>query len=224
MGGRHLEVPAGIGRVILPGHCRGDLAPVAAKAGDAVTLDLGPEDLRDLPRHFGQSSTRLEGYGAFDIEILAEINHAPQLGREAILDAAARYAGEGADRIDLGCDPGGPWPGVGDAVAALRDRGHRVSIDSFDPVEVALAVAAGADLVLSVNATNRERADEWGVEVVPSPTSRGRSTGWTRRSRRSTGAGSRSASIRSWSRSVSVSRRRWADSSRSAVAIPTPRC
>src|SRR5437667_11593049 len=33
---RHLEVPAGIDRVILPGHCRGDLASVATKAGAAA--------------------------------------------------------------------------------------------------------------------------------------------------------------------------------------------
>jgi len=164
---RHLEVAEGFDRVILPGHCRGDLAPLIAKAGTAV--ELGPEDLRDLPRHFGQSETRLEGYGAFDIEILAEINHALTLGRDELLGLAARYAGEGADRIDLGCDPGGPWSGVGEAVSALRDGGHRVSIDSFDPVEVAAAVAAGADLVLSVNATNRDRAGDWGVEVVAIP-------------------------------------------------------
>jgi hypothetical protein len=54
-------------------------------------------------------------------------------------------------------------------VAALRDRGFRVSIDSFDPAEVGPAVAAGAELVLSVNATNRERAADWGVEVVALP-------------------------------------------------------
>jgi dihydropteroate synthase len=164
---RHLESRDDIDRVILPGHCRGDLAPVVAKTGTAV--ELGPDDLRDLPGHFGQSESRLEGYGAFDIEILAEINHAPQLGRCELLEQAERYAGEGADRIDLGCDPGGPWSGVGDAVAALRDRGHRVSIDSLDPQEIAAAVAAGADLVLSVNATNRGPAADWGVEVVVIP-------------------------------------------------------
>jgi dihydropteroate synthase len=164
---RHLEVPPGVDRVILPGHCRGDLAAVAEKAG--VPVELGPEDLRDLPRHFGQADARLEGYGAFDIEILAEINHAPRLSRDEMLAMADRFAAEGADRIDLGCDPGGPWSGVGEAVAALRDRGHRISIDSFDPAEVSDAVAAGADLVLSVNATNRDRAPDWGVEVVAIP-------------------------------------------------------
>jgi hypothetical protein len=126
---RHLDVPPGIDRVILPGHCRGDLSPVVEKARTSV--ELGPEDLRDLPRIFGREGARLEGYGAFDIEILAEINHAPRLGRDELLAIAAGFGAEGADRIDLGCDPEGPWSGVGAAVAALRGAGHRVSIDSF---------------------------------------------------------------------------------------------
>jgi dihydropteroate synthase len=164
---RHLEVPPGIDRVILPGYCQGDREAVREKAG--TTVDLGPEDLRDLPRFFGHSESAREGYGAFDIEILAEINHVPRLDRAEILDLAGGFAREGADRIDLGCDPGGPWSGVGDTVRALRDQGHRVSIDSFEPTEVADAVAAGADLVLSVNAINRDRAPDWGVEVVVIP-------------------------------------------------------
>ena len=45
----------------------------------------------------------------------------------------------------------------------------RVSIDSFDPAEVADAVEAGAELVLSVNSSNREHATRWGVEVVAIP-------------------------------------------------------
>lgn len=165
---RHLEVPPGVERVILPGHCRGDLAPLIARAGGAA-VELGPEDLRDLPRHFGRSDPRHADYGGYDIAILAEINHAPRLGLTAILAEADRFRAEGADVIDLGCDPGGPWPGAGEAVRALRDAGHRVSIDSFDPVEVADAVAAGAELVLSVNATNRHHAPDWGVEVVALP-------------------------------------------------------
>ncbi|MEO6811226.1 MAG: DUF6513 domain-containing protein, partial [Isosphaeraceae bacterium] len=165
---RHLDVPPGTDRVILPGHCKGDLALVVAKAG-GVAVELGPEDLRDLPRYFGQEDARLAGYGAYDIEILAEINHAPTLSRSELHAQAARFIAEGADRIDLGCDPGGPWNGVGDVVAALRDQDIRVSIDTFDPVEAAAAVAKGADLVLSVNATNREQAADWGVEVVAIP-------------------------------------------------------
>lgn len=164
---RHLEVPEGVTRVILPGHCRGDLTPVTEKTG--LTPELGPLDLRDLPRHFGKEGSSHAAYGAYDIEILAEINHAPRLTTDEIVAQALRFAEEGADRIDLGCDPDGPWLGVGEAVSALRDRGLRVSIDTFDPTETRLAVEAGADLVLSVNATNREHAADWGVEVVAIP-------------------------------------------------------
>ncbi|WP_435009575.1 DUF6513 domain-containing protein [Tundrisphaera lichenicola] len=164
---RHLEVPPGTTRVILPGHCRGDLSAVEARAG--VPVELGPEDLRDLPRALGQADDRLKGYGAFDIEILAEINHAPRLSLDDFLLQADRFIAEGADRIDIGCDPGGPWKDAGSYTRALIDRGYRVSVDSFDPAEVALATAAGADLVLSVNASNRQAAPDWGVEVVAIP-------------------------------------------------------
>lgn len=165
---RHLEVADGIDRIILPGLCRGDLAPIHEKARGAP-VERGPEDLRDLPRHFGEADDRLKDYGAHDIEILAEINHAPRLSRADLLAQAERFAAEGADVIDLGCDPGESWSGVGDAVRALKDRGLRVSIDSFDPVEVAVAAAAGAELILSVNAGNRAAARDWGVEVVALP-------------------------------------------------------
>jgi dihydropteroate synthase len=165
---RHLEVPPGVDRVILPGHCRGDLTPIQEKA-PGVPIELGPEDLRDLPRYFGAADDRLAGYGGYDIEILAEINLAPRLSRAELLDQAAGFAVQGADVIDLGCEPGTSWAEVGDAVRALRDLGLRVSIDSFDPDEVALAVEAGAELVLSVNESNRDAARDWGVEVVVIP-------------------------------------------------------
>jgi dihydropteroate synthase len=51
----------------------------------------------------------------------------------------------------------------------LRDDGHRVSIDSLDPREIALAAGAGAELVLSVNSSNRAAARDWGCEVVAVP-------------------------------------------------------
>ena len=164
---RHLEVPTGIDRVILPGHCRGDLDAIEAKARVPVTV--GPEDLRDLPKSLGQADDRLAGYGAYDIEILAEINHAPRLALDDFLGQADRFIAQGADRIDVGCDPGGPWLEVERYVSALVERGYQVSVDSFDPVEVVSAVKAGANLVLSVNASNREHAPDWGVEVVAIP-------------------------------------------------------
>lgn len=169
---RHLTVPADTERVILPGLCRGDPDEVAQATGLPVTL--GPKDLRDLPEFFGKPSGPPPGYGTFDIEILAEINHAAQKPIDTILAEGQGYRDSGADVIDLGCDPGGPWGGVGDAVRQLRDHGFRVSIDSFDPVEVEAALAAGAELVLSVNGTNVEHARRWhehfpNVEVVAIP-------------------------------------------------------
>ena len=82
---------------------------------------------------------------------------------------AAAFRAAGADLIDLGCDPGDAWPGVGPTVRALVDAGHRVSIDSMNVVEIAAAVRAGAELVLSVNSGNRHAAADWGCEVVAVP-------------------------------------------------------
>src|SRR5207245_7146873 len=125
-----LTVPPGVQRVLLPGLCAGDLAIVAQRAG--VPVERGPGDLRDLPEFFGQTGGRPPGYGAYDIAILAEINYAPRLTREAILAQARSYHASGADVMDLGCDPGTTWSGVGDAVRALRDQGFRVSIYTFN--------------------------------------------------------------------------------------------
>lgn len=165
---RRLEVPEGLDRIILPGHCSGDLAPVRDRAA-GVPVELGPIDLGDLPRHFGEAARATTDYGAYQIEILAEINHAPRLSTKELLRAARRFREEGADVIDLGCDPGTRWVGVGPAVAALRAEGFRISIDSFNADEVSDAASAGAELVLSVDATNRERAVDWGIEVVAIP-------------------------------------------------------
>jgi dihydropteroate synthase-like protein len=158
-----------VDRIILPGLCNGDLDVFAALT--SVPVERGPKDLRDLPEFFRTSpSAQQAGYGAFDIEILAEINHAPRLSHAELLAQARAYRGKGADVIDLGCSPGMTWAGVGEAVRALREEeGLRVSIDSFDPVEVTDAVRAGAELVLSVNSGNVERARDWGCEVVVIP-------------------------------------------------------
>jgi dihydropteroate synthase-like protein len=164
---RHLSVPPGIDRVLLPGWCAGDLAPVEAVA--KVPVERGPKDLRDLPTFFGKRTGPPPDYGIHNIVIIAEINHAPRLGRDELLAQARALRDEGADVIDVGCDPGATWAGAGDAVRALRDAGLRVSIDSFDPAEVEAAVKAGAELVLSVNTSNLTAARSWGCEVVAVP-------------------------------------------------------
>lgn len=169
---KRLSVPSGTTRVILPGLCGGDLTEVERVAN--VLVARGPADLRDLPELFGKRSGPPPDYGRHDIAILAEINHAPRMSLADVMTVARRYRDDGADVIDLGCDPGGGWLGVAEVVEALRGDGLRVSVDSFDPAEVEAALTAGAELVLSVNGSNVEHARRWHehyphVEVVAIP-------------------------------------------------------
>jgi dihydropteroate synthase-like protein len=164
---RHMTLAARPSRVVIPGYCEGDLAPIEAAAG--VPVERGPRDLHRLDEFFGNKSGPPAGYGDYDIEIIAEINHARRQPLAEILRQARELAAAGADVIDVGCDPGEPWAGVSECVRALRAEGHRVSIDSLHPAEIAPATAAGAELVLSVNATNRAAARDWGCEVVAIP-------------------------------------------------------
>jgi dihydropteroate synthase-like protein len=166
---RHLEVPAGIDLIVIPGLCEGDPGVIATQTGIAVRK--GPKDLRELPRYFGNSSAALD-YGAFDIEILAEINNAPRMTLDEIRRDAAYYRDGGADIIDIGCTPGVPFERLGDVVSALRADGLRVSVDTFDRDEIRMAVGAGAELVLSINGSNLDVVDDLagtGARVVAIP-------------------------------------------------------
>jgi dihydropteroate synthase-like protein len=164
---RHLKLTSPADGIVLPGLCAGDLEVVAGSAG--LPVERGPADLLDLPEYFGATASKPPDYGAFDISILAEINHAPRLPRDELIAQARSYSRSGADLIDLGCDPDTNWSGVGDAVRALRDEGLRVSIDTFNAEEVERAVTAGAELVLSVNRSNLLAARSWDCEVVAIP-------------------------------------------------------
>jgi len=161
-----LEIPDRTTKIVLPGYCFGDLAPIHDLT--SVPIELGPKDLRRLPEFFGQTPDRSE-YGKSDIEIIAEINHAPRLELKQILKLATQLADDGADLIDVGCAPNATWNGVADCVKAIKDLGLRVSVDSLNPQEIAPAAKAGAELVLSVNSSNRDAAPDWGCEVVVIP-------------------------------------------------------
>jgi dihydropteroate synthase len=152
---RDLHIPEGTDLVVIPGLCEGETATIAAKY--RVPVEKGPKDLRELPQYFGRAATARE-YGAWDIEILAEINHAPKLTRAAIRSAAEYFRASGADVIDIGCTPGLEFPALADVVRDLTGDGMRVSVDTFDSDEIRRAVDAGAELVLSVNGSNIEVA------------------------------------------------------------------
>jgi dihydropteroate synthase len=154
---RFLEVADGVDLVLIPGLCEGDPQVIAEKVGTRV--EKGPKDLREIPRHFGRAAA-VRDYGAWDIEILAEINNAPRLTRQAIRAAAEYFHASGADIIDIGCTPGLEFPALADVIRELTGAGMRVSIDTFDPTEIRTAVGAGAELVLSLNSANIDIARE----------------------------------------------------------------
>ncbi|MDA0588711.1 MAG: DUF6513 domain-containing protein [Planctomycetota bacterium] len=164
---RKLEITGEFDRVILPGWCQGEVARLAEQFG--VPFERGPKDLFDLPEWFGAATKPPVDLTNYDIEILAEINHAPRMSDDEIVAMATHFRDSGADLIDLGCIPGESWSRVGEVTNQLIDLGLRVSIDSFDRAEVEAAVAAGAELVLSCNQSNIEWASQLDAELVALP-------------------------------------------------------
>ena len=168
------DVPEGTDLVLIPGLCEGEPDVVSNRLGSeklGVRVEKGPKDLREIPQYFGRAAAARD-YGAWDIEILAEINNAPRLTRSALRGAADYFRASGADLIDVGCTPGLGFPELGEVVRELVAAGMRVSVDTFDPDEIRVAVAAGAELVLSVNGSNIEVAQELagtGARVVVVP-------------------------------------------------------
>jgi dihydropteroate synthase-like protein len=150
---RFLEVPDGTDLVMLPGLVEGDPSVISEKVGARVVR--GPKDLREIPQWFGHEAIA-QDYGAFDIEIVAEINNVPRLARTEIMERARYFQAEGADVIDLGMTPGREYPELREVVQELTQAGLRVSIDSFNTGEIRTAVDAGASLVLSVNGSNHD--------------------------------------------------------------------
>ncbi len=164
-------IPDGATHLIVPGYCDVDIETLQQSFSGIVVL--GPRDCRDLGELFGERKQK-PALDRHSIEIIAEINHAPRLSLETVVDQAQSWSQQGADRIDIGCDPAYEntqqrFERIAEYVSALVEKGIAVSVDSFDPWEVSTAVDAGATLVLSVNSTNRHLAADWGCEVVVIP-------------------------------------------------------
>jgi dihydropteroate synthase-like protein len=157
---RHFPKHVSGDMILLPGLCRGDAAVITQTTG--IPAKHGPADLRDLPEFFGhQGHYTPKDYGQYDIEIIAEINNVPRKSWEEILAEAQRYHSEGADIIDIGCEPGNVYYQVGDIIRRLRDLGFRISIDSILPDEIEIAITSGAELVLSINSSNVSYVRYW---------------------------------------------------------------
>ena len=153
-------------RVVVPGHCRGDLAALNAEFG--IPFERGPEDLHDLPAYFGRAGEAVD-LSQHGVRIFAEIVDAPNLSLDAILARAQRFAGDGADVVDLGCLPDTPFPHLEEAVAGLHQKGFAVSVDSADVEELRRGGRAGADFVLSLNEETLPLAEEMAAVPVIIP-------------------------------------------------------
>lgn len=168
---RKLTIDEQYDRVIVPGWCQGELDELTRHY--RLPFERGPKELLDLPEYLtGRRRDPVE-LNSFDIEILAEINHAPRLSLSELCAQSHKYREAGADLVDLGCIPGETWHDMTAAVEMLRNEGFRISVDSFDQNEVEQAVAAGAELVLSCNQSNVSWLKQLPVEsvVIPDQTS-----------------------------------------------------
>ncbi len=159
---RRVDRPAGTDRIMVPGRCRGDLDALSQHFG--LPVERGPEELKDLPRHFNRAAKAID-LSRYDTRIFAEIVDAPRLDIAAIVRRAHRLEADGADVIDLGCLPETPFAHLEETVAALKAEGFRVSVDSLDAQELLRGARAGADYLLSLTLDSLWIADE--VDAVP---------------------------------------------------------
>jgi len=159
---RRLKGTFDVDRMVLPGHCRGDIDALSHQFG--VTVERGPKELKDLPQYFGREAAQVD-LSRFDVRIFAEIVDAPDLSIEKILERAQEYRRDGADVIDLGCLPATPFPHMADAVQALKQAGFQVSVDSLDADDLRRGAEAGADYLLSLTEQSLALADE--VDATP---------------------------------------------------------
>ena len=161
---RRLPAPEDVQRIIVPGLCGGEVEALSQVYG--MPVERGPKDLKDLPEFFGTAG-RTSDLGEHGVTIIAEIVDAPHMDVGRILERAAAYRADGADVIDLGCLPGVDFPHMEESVAALKDAGFAVSVDSLERPELARAAAAGADYLLSLRESTLDiAADSASVPVL----------------------------------------------------------
>jgi dihydropteroate synthase len=155
---RRLTVPPGVDNIVIPGLCEGDVDALQQATG--LPVRKGPADVRGLPEWYGREAVRAQ-LGPRDVRVFAEINGVQSLSRAQVIERAEAYRGAGADVIDLGLSPDRSWltegPGT---IAALRERGLSLSIDTLDPEHIRMADSAGVDYVLSLTPDTLELAHD----------------------------------------------------------------
>ncbi|OIQ69570.1 hypothetical protein GALL_488270 [mine drainage metagenome] len=85
---------------------------------------------------------------------------APFLNVAGILQRAEYYRSHGADVIDIGCQPGVPFPHLAESIRLLKEAGFTVSLDSLAADDLIAGGQAGADYLLSLHSRSLWIADE----------------------------------------------------------------
>ena len=157
--------------IVMPGRCSGDIRIIE----EAMNLPVvrGPEDLWDIPSFMGVEEApytlQADPEGVKGTRIIAEIVDAWRMSPEAILYKAEEYRRDGADYIDLGGSPDGGIPDIEQKVILLKDHDFLVAVDSFHRDTLIKASCAGADMLLSINASNLDLLDKINCPVVVIP-------------------------------------------------------
>jgi len=104
----------------------------------------------------------------FPMRVMAEILDVPTLSDREIQSRAQYYIESGAKIIDIGMMAGNPRPKeAARAVKAVKSLGLApVAIDTFDMEEAKAAVEAGADLILSLDASTIVEAASFAQDIA----------------------------------------------------------
>ncbi len=164
--GRRLHDTFGADRILVPGRCRGDLDSLSEQLG--LPVSRGPQELKDLPEFFGGKAIEHD-ISRYAVKIFAEITDAPQLSVEDVLKRARYFRQNGADVIDIGCLPSTDFPHLEAVIAALKQAGFTVSIDSLETADLLRGGKAGADFLLSLHESTLWVADEVAATPVLIP-------------------------------------------------------
>ncbi len=159
---RRLKDTFGADRLIVPGRCRGDLEALSQTLG--IPVERGPEELKDLPRYFGQQAHPID-LSRYAVKIFAEIVDAPHISVEEVVQRAYYYQENGANVIDIGCLPDTSFPQLEEIIRTLKQEGFLVSIDSLETDDLLRGAKAGADYMLSLHESTLWVADE--VDAIP---------------------------------------------------------
>lgn len=154
---RRLTDTYGATRILVPGRCRGDLAPLCEQFG--IPVERGPEELKDLPQFFGKKAL-VTDLSQYQVKIFAEITDAAVLNVEQALERAYYYRDNGADVIDVGCLPSTDFPHLEELIGELKYQGFTVSLDSLNSDDLLRGGKAGADYLLSLHESSLWIADE----------------------------------------------------------------